>query len=62
MCFTRINDFVDLKRLERDKTYLYDLPRFHVHHDCPEEVFFLVNGFHKAAKSALRAGDKDPIV
>jgi peptidoglycan/xylan/chitin deacetylase (PgdA/CDA1 family) len=47
MCFTRINDFVDLKKLEKDKEYYYDLPRFIIHHDSAEEVFFLINGFHK---------------
>ena len=47
LCFTRINDFVYLNKLKQDKTYLYDLPRFNVHHDSAEEVFFLINGFHK---------------
>ncbi len=47
LCFTRINDFVDLKKLKADKEYSYDLPRFNVHHYSAEEVFFLINGFHK---------------
>ncbi|MEO6305824.1 MAG: polysaccharide deacetylase family protein, partial [Bacteroidia bacterium] len=47
LCFTRINDFVDLNKLKKEKDYIYDLPRFNVHHDSPEEVFFLINGFHK---------------
>ncbi len=47
LCFTRINDFVDLKKLKKDKEYSYDLPRFNVHHYSAEEVFFLINGFHK---------------
>ncbi len=50
LCFTRINDFVELKKLKTDKNYIYDLPRFNVHHDSPEEVFFLINGFHKKFK------------
>lgn len=47
LCFTRIGDFVELKRLKEDKDYIYDLPRFNVHHYTAEEVFFLINGFHK---------------
>lgn len=50
MCFTRINDFVDLKKIKSDKDYIYDLPRFNIHHDSAEEVFFLINGFHKKVK------------
>jgi peptidoglycan/xylan/chitin deacetylase (PgdA/CDA1 family) len=47
ICFTRINEFVKLKRLKVDKDYIYDLPRFNIHHDSAEEVFFLINGLHK---------------
>ena len=47
LCFTRINDFVDLKELKENKDYIYHLPRFNIHHNTPEEVFFLINGFHK---------------
>lgn len=47
LCFTRINDFVDLNKIGKDKGYSYDLARFNVHHDSAEEVFFLMNGFHK---------------
>lgn len=47
LCFTRINALVKLKRLKTDKEYIYDLPRFNIHHDSAEEVFFLINGFHK---------------
>lgn len=47
ICFTRINEPVKLKKLKTDKEYLYDLPRFNIHHDSAEEVFFLINGLHK---------------
>jgi peptidoglycan/xylan/chitin deacetylase (PgdA/CDA1 family) len=50
MCFTRINELVDLKRLKQDKDYCYELPRFNIHHDSAEEVFLLINGFHKIFK------------
>ncbi len=50
ICFTAINDFVDLRRLKEDKEYRYNLPRFNVHHDTAEEVFFLINGFHRWLK------------
>jgi len=50
MCFTRINDHVDLKKLKEDKTYLYELPRFNIHQDSAEELFLLINGFHKMIK------------
>lgn len=49
-CFTRINDWVDLKKLRENKEYLYDLPRFNIHHDSAEELFLLINGFHKKLK------------
>ena len=48
MSFTDINDFVDLKKLETEPEYKYNLPRFNIHHDSAEEVFFVINGFHKA--------------
>jgi peptidoglycan/xylan/chitin deacetylase (PgdA/CDA1 family) len=51
LCFTAINDFIDLKRLARDKEYIYELPRFNIHHDSAEEVFLLINGFHKNISS-----------
>lgn len=47
MCFTKINDLVDFKRLKEDKEYYYDLPRFNIHQDTAEELFLLINGFHK---------------
>jgi len=47
MCFTKMNDFVELKKLKTDKEYIYSLPRFNIHHSSAEEVFFLINGFHK---------------
>lgn len=47
LCFTRITDFVDLNKLKTDREYIFDLPRFNVHHYTAEEVFFLINGFHK---------------
>lgn len=47
ICFTSINSLVSLKKIQTDKEYIYDLPRFNVHHDSAEEVFFLINGFHK---------------
>lgn len=50
MSFTRINDFVDLKRLKHDKDYAYELPRFNIHQDTAEEVFLLINGFHARIK------------
>lgn len=46
MCFTRINDLLDLKRLKKDPSYFYDLPRYNIHQDSAEEVFLLINGFH----------------
>ncbi|MCW3076762.1 MAG: hypothetical protein JWO32_1371 [Bacteroidetes bacterium] len=54
ICFTRINDMVDLKKLNNTKEYLYDLPRFNVHHDSREEVFFLINGFHSKINEIFR--------
>ncbi|MDP3555832.1 MAG: polysaccharide deacetylase family protein [Bacteroidota bacterium] len=47
LCFTRINDLVDLNKIKKDKNYYYDLPRIGVYHNSAEEVFFLMNGFHK---------------
>lgn len=47
LCFTRINGHVNLKRLQTDKEYIYDLSRFNIHQDSAEEVFFLINGLHK---------------
>ncbi|MDP1801084.1 MAG: polysaccharide deacetylase family protein [Bacteroidota bacterium] len=47
LCFTRINDFVNLNSIKKDQDYLYDLPRYNVHQDSAAEVFFLMNGFHK---------------
>lgn len=51
LCFTRIDDFVDLKRLKENKDEIYDLARFNVHHDSAEEVFFLMNGLHKKLRN-----------
>lgn len=47
ICFTDINQFVSLKKLQNEPDYKYDLPRFNVHHHTAEEVFFLINGFHQ---------------
>lgn len=47
LCFTGIDNSVDLNQINRDKGSLFNLPRFNVHHDTAEEVFFLINGFHK---------------
>jgi peptidoglycan/xylan/chitin deacetylase (PgdA/CDA1 family) len=47
MSFTDINNFVELNNLRENPDYIYRLPRFSVHHDTAEEVFFLVNGFHR---------------
>lgn len=45
--FTGIDDFVDLRRLQDDPDYRYHLPRFNIHHDTAEEVFFVINGLHR---------------
>lgn len=50
MCFTGIDNFVSLKKMENDPGYKYDLPRFNIHHDSAEEVFFVINGFHRRLK------------
>lgn len=50
MSFTKINDLVDLQKLKNDKNYIYDLPRFNIHQDSAEELFLLINGFHKMIK------------
>jgi len=50
MCFTKINELVDLKKLKKDKNYIYELPRFNIHQDSAEELFLLINGFHKMIK------------
>jgi len=47
MCFTRINDLVDLNKLKKEKNYFYELPRFNIHQESAEEMFLLINGFHK---------------
>lgn len=47
LCFTKINELVDLNKLKTDKNYMYDLPRFNIHQDTAEELFLLINGFHK---------------
>jgi len=47
ICFTKINEPINLKRIKTDKEYIYDLPRYNIHHDSAEEVFFLINGLHK---------------
>lgn len=60
--FTGINDFVNLKRLKEDSDYIYNLPRFNIHHDSAEEVFFLINGFHRKFLKRFFAGSKDPVV
>ncbi|MBA3663529.1 MAG: polysaccharide deacetylase family protein [Bacteroidetes bacterium] len=50
MCFSKINEPVNLEKFKTDKEYLFDLPRYNVHHSSAEEVFFLINGFHKRLK------------
>ncbi len=47
MCFAKTGDQIDLKRLQMEKDYVFNLPRLNVHHDSAEEVFLLINGFHK---------------
>jgi peptidoglycan/xylan/chitin deacetylase (PgdA/CDA1 family) len=47
VAFTGINDFVSLEKLKKDSTYKYNLPRFNIHQDSAEEVFFVINGFHR---------------
>ncbi len=49
-CFTKINDFVYLKKRDADESYRYDMARFNVHQDTAQEVFFLINGFHSMFK------------
>lgn len=47
LCFTSINGFVNLNELKSKPDPVFFLPRFYVHHHMAEEVFFLINGFHK---------------
>ena len=47
ICFTHINELVDLPKLKKDKNYVYELPRFNIHQDSAEELFLLINGFHR---------------
>jgi len=51
LCFTKINQLIDLSKLSSDREYAFDLARFNIHHDSPEEVFLLINGFHQRFKS-----------
>ena len=53
LCFTKINEMVDLHKLKKDKNYIYELPRFNIHHISAEEVFLLINGFHKKLRNLL---------
>jgi len=50
MCFTDINDFVYLDKIKKDTEQLFDLSRFYVHHSSAEEIFMLINGFHRIFK------------
>lgn len=50
MCFTNINDFVYLDKLKNDPEQLFDLNRFYIHQNSAEEVFMLINGFHRIFK------------
>ncbi|WP_317899518.1 polysaccharide deacetylase family protein [Aurantibacillus circumpalustris] len=50
MCFTKINELVSLSKLKEDRNYLYELPRFNIHQGSAEELFLLINGFHKMIK------------
>lgn len=50
MCFTDINDFVYLDKIKKNPNELYNLSRFYVHQKSAEEVFMLINGFHKIFK------------
>ena len=47
------HDYIDwfINNIKKDKHNLYDLARFNVHQDSAEEVFFLMNGFHKKLRS-----------
>lgn len=47
LCFTGINDFVDLNKLKNSPDEVFFLTRFYVHQETAEEVFLLINGFHK---------------
>jgi peptidoglycan/xylan/chitin deacetylase (PgdA/CDA1 family) len=50
MSFTGINDFVSLKNFDENPDYVYHLSRFSIHQDTAEEVFLLINGFHRLFK------------
>jgi hypothetical protein len=47
MSFTSINNFIELENFRENPDYIYRLPRFSVHQDTAEEVFLLINGFHR---------------
>lgn len=50
MCFTDINNFVYLDKLKNNPEMLFDLSRFYIHQNSAEEVFMLINGFHRIFK------------
>jgi peptidoglycan/xylan/chitin deacetylase (PgdA/CDA1 family) len=45
--FTDVQKPVNIHKLREDEAYRYDLPRYNVYHGTAEEVFLLINGFHK---------------
>lgn len=46
LCFTGLNEFIDLTEFKANPLIAHDLKRFNIHQDSSEEVFFLINGFH----------------
>lgn len=50
LCFTGLNDFIDVEKLKATPEGAHDLKRFNVHQDSAEEVYLLMNGFHKRLK------------
>lgn len=51
LCFTGLNDFIDLEEFKSNPEVSYNIKRFNIHQDCAEEVFFLINGFHKKLRA-----------
>jgi len=48
---------VELVRLN-DEDYRFRIPRVNVHDADPRELFFRINGFHKAARRLMRPGSR----
>lgn len=51
LCFTGLNDFINLNEFKANPDVANNLKRFNIHQDSAEEVFFLINGFHKRLRS-----------